>query len=78
MSTFQSLDEARAYFAGDRFATENGMTLDAIGEGTAVCSVTLSPRHQNANGGIMGGVIFTLADFAFAVAVSRAPLGALR
>ena len=71
MSTFKSLEEAQAYFKGDRFATENGMTLDAIGEGTATCSMTLSQRHQNANGGVMGGVIFTLADFAFAAAVNN-------
>lgn len=71
MSTFQSLDEARAYFTGDRFATENGMTLDAIGHGTSECSMTLAARHQNANGGVMGGAIFTLADFAFAAAVNN-------
>ena len=71
MSTFQSLEEARAYFQGDRFATENGMTLDAIGDGTSECSMTLTERHKNANGGVMGGAIFTLADFAFAVAVNN-------
>ena len=71
MATFSGIDEARAYFQGDRFATENGMTLDAIGDGTAVCSMTLSIRHQNANGGVMGGAIFTLADFAFAAAVNN-------
>ena len=71
MSTFQNIEEARAYFTGDRFATENGMTLDAIGEGTSECSMTLSARHQNANGGVMGGAIFTLADFAFAAAVNN-------
>ena len=68
MSTFSTLEEAQAYFEGDRFATENGMTLDAIGDGTATCSMTLTQRHKNANGGVMGGAIFTLADFAFAVA----------
>lgn len=71
MATFSGIDEARAYFQGDRFATENGMTLDAIGDGTAVCSMTLTTRHQNANGGVMGGAIFTLADFAFAAAVNN-------
>ena len=71
MSTFSSLEEARAYFQGDRFATENGMTLDAIGENSSVCSMTLTQRHQNANGGVMGGAIFTLADFAFAAAVNN-------
>lgn len=69
MSTFSSLEEARAYFTGDKFALENGVTLDALLEDEAVCSMRLDPaRHCNAAGGVMGGVIFTLADFAFAVA----------
>ena len=71
MSTFKNIEEARAYFEGDKFATENGMTLDEIGESSSVCSMTLTGRHKNANGGIMGGAIFTLADFAFAVAVNN-------
>ena len=71
MSTFSTREEARAYFEDDPAATENGMTLDAIGDGTATCSMTLTQRHRNANGGVMGGAIFTLADFAFAVAVNN-------
>ncbi len=67
MGTFQTLEEAREYFQKDRFATENGMTLEEFGEDYAVCEMTLGERHKNANGGIMGGVIFTIADFAFAV-----------
>ncbi len=63
---FKTMDEARAYFACDRFATENGMTLDALDGTRAVCSVELGDRHRNAFGGVMGGAIFTLADFAFA------------
>ena len=66
MATFNSLEEARAHFVNDRFATENGMTLDELGDGTALCSLTLTDRHKNAYGGVMGGAIFTLADFAFA------------
>ena len=66
MSTFQTIDAARAYFNDDRFATENGITLDELDAEHAVTSMTLAPRHKNAFGGIMGGAIFTLADFAFA------------
>ncbi|MBR6365394.1 MAG: PaaI family thioesterase [Lachnospiraceae bacterium] len=44
------------------------MTLDELGEDYAVCSVVLTARHRNAYGGVMGGVIFTLADYAFAAA----------
>ena len=66
MSTFQTIDAARSYFNDDRFATENGMTLDELDGDHAMTSLTLSPRHRNAFGGVMGGAIFTLADFAFA------------
>ena len=67
MSTFNSLQEAQEYFKGDIFATDNGMVLDELGEDYSICSMTLNEHHLNANGGIMGGVIFTLGDFAFAV-----------
>ena len=71
MSTFETIDQARAYFEGDRFAVENGMSIDALGENWSECSVTLAARHRNANGGVMGGAIFTLADFAFAAAANN-------
>ena len=74
MSTFNSNEEAREYFKKDRFATENGMLLDEIGNGRAAVSMTLGPRHRNANGGVMGGVIFTLADLAFAAACNNTHL----
>ena len=66
MGNFKTIDEARAYFSGDRFATENGMTLEERDESRAVTSLALGARHRNALGGVMGGAIFTLADFAFA------------
>ena len=66
MRGFASIDDARAFFAGDRFATENGMTLDELDESHAVTSVEIGARHRNALGGVMGGAIFTLADLAFA------------
>ena len=66
MGMFKTIEEAHAYFSCDRFATENGITLDELDSEHAVTSMTLSPRHKNAFGGVMGGAIFTLADFAFA------------
>ncbi len=63
-------DHARQIFAHDRYATEaTGITIDAIHDGQATCSLTLEPRHRNAKNAVMGGVLFTLADFAFAVAI---------
>ena len=66
MEYFKSIEEARAYFSDDRFATENGITLDALDGEHAVTSLTLEAHHKSAFGGVMGGAIFTLADFAFA------------
>ncbi len=66
MGKFKTIEEAREYFSKDRFATENGMVLEELDENHAVCSLELSDRHRNAYGGVMGGAIFTLADFAFA------------
>ena len=67
------LETARERFSGDRFASEAlGAVIDALDENGAVCSVALEERHLNGVGEIMGGAIFTLADFAFAVATNSA------
>ena len=66
----KTLDEVRKLFKKDRFATESGAVIDEIGERYAKCSLKLSDSHRNALGAVMGGAIFTLADFAFAVAAN--------
>lgn len=66
----KTIEEVREFFKNDRFATENGMVIDEIGENYAKCSLMISPRHKNAVGGVMGGVYFTLADFCYAVATN--------
>lgn len=65
------LNEIRQFFEKDRFATENGMVIDSVGDMTAVCSMKIDKRHMNAVGNVMGGVYFTLADFTFAVATNH-------
>ena len=72
MATFASLQDAREFFIKDRFASENGMTLEALTEDGAVCAMALTGRHQNAEGGVMGGAILALADFTFAAASNNA------
>lgn len=62
------LEEAQKYFEGDRFATENGAVITELGEDYAICQMALTARHRNALGNVMGGAVYTLADFAFAVA----------
>ena len=72
MATFASLQDAREFFIKDRFASENGMTLEALTEDGAVCAMALTGSHQNAEGGVMGGAILALADFTFAAASNNA------
>ena len=63
------LEEAREIFSKDLYATKmSGIEIDEVGENYAKCSMALTENHRNAYGGIMGGCIYTLADFAFAVA----------
>ena len=72
MAHFESLEEAREYFAKDRFATVNGAVIDELlPDGGCVCSMALTADHRNAQGNVMGGAIFTLADFALAVTSNR-------
>ena len=64
-----TLEEAKNIFSKDLYATElSGIEIDEIGKDYAKCSMKLTEKHRNAYGGIMGGAIYTLADFAFAVA----------
>ena len=66
-----TLEEIRATFAADRFATEAaGCEIRLAEPGHAICAMTLHPHHLNAAGTPQGGAIFTVADFAFAVAVN--------
>ncbi len=67
MTTFNSLEEAREFFKDDKFATNNGVKLDELNEESCTCSLELTDIHRNAYGAVMGGAIFTLADYAFAV-----------
>ena len=65
------LEALREQFRGDRFATEQaGITISEAHEGYALCEMPLTPLHRNARGTPMGGAIFTLADFASAVAAN--------
>ena len=75
MEDSKTLEEVRKFFENDRFATENGAIIEEIGERSATCSLVITSSHRNAMGAVMGGVYFTLADFAFAVASNHENLG---
>ncbi len=63
------LEEARKFFGEDYYATKvTGIEITEVGDHRAKCSLELTRNHKNAYGGVMGGAIFTLADYTFAVA----------
>lgn len=67
----RSLQKARDFFVADRFAmVTSGIEIEEVDDGYAKCSMKVDERHVNATGHVMGGAIFTLADFVFAVATN--------
>jgi len=63
------LEEAREFFIKDRYAmVTTGIEIDEVGDRYAKCSLRIDDRHKNAVGAVMGGVMYTMADFVFAVA----------
>jgi len=58
----------RRFFGRDRFAAGAGIRLVSCGPGRAVARMALRPDHMNGVDVAQGGAVFTLADFAFAVA----------
>ena len=75
MGKFKTIEEAKAYFKDDGFASANGIVLDELDDEHALTSVVLTANHRNAFGGVMGGAIFTLADFAFAALSNQLHFG---
>ncbi|RIK89009.1 MAG: hydroxyphenylacetyl-CoA thioesterase PaaI [Hyphomicrobiales bacterium] len=59
---------AEAMWARDDASKWLGMSLDAVGPGTATTSFTVEKHHTNGHDICHGGYIFTLADSAFAFA----------
>lgn len=70
-------EETVNLFRNDRFATENGAVIEEVDDHYAKCVLELKERHRNAMGAVMGGVYFTLADFALAVASNWQELGSV-
>lgn len=63
-----TLEQAQTFFQKDRYATDSGMVIAAAGLRSSVIRLRVDARHKNAVGGLMGGVLLTMADFACAVA----------
>ncbi len=64
-----TLEEARDFFANDIYATEQtDIKIIEVSDHYSKCELEISRMHMNADNKVMGGVFYTLADFAFAVA----------
>lgn len=63
------LQKANDFFSKDIYATQTtGIIIEQVDENYAKCYFDIDTKHLNAGNVVMGGAIFTLADFAFAVA----------
>jgi acyl-CoA thioesterase len=63
------MKEIMQFFAAeDLFARHNGIELLEVGPGWAKTRMRIEPYHFNGARTVHGGALFTLADFAFAVA----------
>ena len=66
------LNQLKEKFIHDLFVADGlGAVTEEASYGYAKCSMEIQPRHCNALGIPMGGAVFTLADFAFAVAANQ-------
>jgi acyl-CoA thioesterase len=62
---------ALEYFREDVFAVgTTGIRIEKVSEGYAKVSLPIDRHLQNATGHVMGGALFTMADFAFAIAAN--------
>lgn len=64
-------EQARERFSSDIYAVNTtGIIIEEADVDYAKCSLKIDSRHFNVDGNVMGGAIFTLADYAFGVAAN--------
>ena len=67
-----TLEELKEFFKKDLFAMKlRGAEILEAKDDYAKCSFEIKPDHMNAKGIVMGGAIYTLADFTFAIATNQ-------
>lgn len=66
----QTFEDLKAFFAGDLFATSLGIEICSADNEGAICRLALKKAHCNALGSAQGGLVYSLADFTFAVAAN--------
>lgn len=59
--------ELKKFFVKDRYIRNNAIEIEEINTEYAICSAQINESHLNANDVVQGGMIYTIADFTFAV-----------
>lgn len=62
------MNRVQAFFRGDRYAAHSGIEVVEVAPGRATARMAVQPFHLNGLNIVHGGALFTLADFAFALA----------
>jgi len=57
-------------FKKDNFAKACGIEIEEVHHGYAKCSMKVTSDHLNGIGILMGGAVFTLADYTFSLAAN--------
>lgn len=58
-------------FSNDKYATEiTGVIIEEVDRSYCKCKLDIFDKHLNTNGFVMGGAIFTLADYTFGIAAN--------
>lgn len=57
----------KKFFEKDQFAKSLGIEIRSIDEQRSEVGVSVKQEYLNANGCVQGGMLYTVADFAFAV-----------
>ena len=71
------MDTFKRAIENDKFAQHTGIELVTISPGYALTRIKIEDKHLNGLGFVQGGVIFTLADVAFAAAANEAGIPTL-
>ncbi len=58
----------KQFFKKDKFATRIGINIEEFSQGYAKVSLKINTTHLNGVNIVHGGVLFTLADYALAIA----------
>ncbi len=65
--TLNDVEKVKEWFSKDLFVKGIGTQIVELSKEKAVVTVTILPAHQNANGCAQGGMLYTVADYTFAL-----------